>query len=34
MSLALEMAHGFLRKNKYVTIQPESSVEYKIYLFK
>jgi hypothetical protein len=25
------MAHGFLWKNKYTTIKPERSVEYKIY---
>jgi len=34
MSLVLrDMAHGFLWKNKYITIKPELSVEYKIYQF-
>jgi len=28
------MAHCFLCKNKYITIKPECSVEYKIYQFK
>jgi len=28
------MAHCFLCKNKYITIKPERSVEYKIYQFK